>query len=188
MKRITPHQRRPPLSLPAIRPLPAICQATPGGTPRVFDGRGDASQDHALPRASGRATRRRRQHATGFTLLEVVLALTIFFGSIAVLSQINWNGTRAAVQSRLKAQATLLCESKLQEVLVGAEPLSDQSNVAFEDDSNWTWSLTSTATSLPDLIMVEVTVSRDVPGGLGSVSQSLRRWMRDPSLFNSGGL
>ncbi len=131
-----------------------------------------------MPQTSPRAGDRQ-----GFTLLEVVLSMTIFFGSIAMLAQINWNATRAAVQSRMRAQAILRCESKLQEVIAGAVALSDQSNVAFEDDKTWTWSLTTGATNFPELITVEVTVSRQVEGALGSTSQTLRRWIRDPYLF-----
>jgi general secretion pathway protein I len=134
-----------------------------------------------MRRIPGTSNRSRRQQ--GFTLLEVVLSMTIFFGSIAMLAQINWNATRAAVQSRMRAQAILRCESKLQEVIAGAVALSDQSNVAFEDDKTWTWSLTTGATNFPELITLEVTVSREAEGTLGSTSQTLRRWVRDPYLF-----
>ena len=56
---------------------------------------------------------------TGLTLLEIVLAIAIFFGSMAALSQLAWNGTRASVQARLKSQATIRCDAKLNEVLTG---------------------------------------------------------------------
>lgn len=120
----------------------------------------------------------------GFSLLEVVLSLSIFFASLAVLSQISWNGTRAAVQSRLRAQAMFRCETKMQEVIAGIEPLSDQANVAFSDDGTWNWSLTTAAaTNYPELLLVELSVSRQVEGGLGSVSYKLQRWIRDPEVF-----
>ncbi len=119
----------------------------------------------------------------GFSLLEVVLALGIFFACVAVLSQIQWNGTRAAVQSRLKGQALLLCETKLQEVVAGIEPLSDQESVPFEDDPTWVWSLRTEATDYPELYLVEVTVAKVGETPLGTVSQGLRRWMRDPNVF-----
>ena len=73
-------------------------------------------------RASG--TTARNQHRPGLTLLEIVLSLAIFFGALAILSQLSWNGARAAVQARLKTQAIIRCEAKLAEVLAGAETLS----------------------------------------------------------------
>lgn len=118
-----------------------------------------------------------------FTLLEVVLAFAIFFASLAILSQIQWNGTRAAVQSRLSAQAFMRCEAKLQEIVAGAEVLADQSDVAFEDDPTWTWSVSTATTTYPDLLQVQVTVRRQTDSSLGNVSESLVRWLRDPNLF-----
>lgn len=118
-----------------------------------------------------------------FSLLEVVLAMGIFFASLAILSQVTWNGTRAAVQSRLKAQAIFRCEAKIHELVAGVLPLSDQANVPFEDDSTWTWSVVTQPTDLPDLLLVEVTVSRESNGSLASASQTLRRWIRDPNVF-----
>ncbi|OYW67593.1 MAG: hypothetical protein B7Z40_06520 [Bosea sp. 12-68-7] len=97
-----------------------------------------------------------------------------------MLSQVTWNGTRAAVQSQLKAQALFRCETKVQEVVSGIEPLSDQSDVPFEDDSAWVWSLTVLPTDIPSLILVEVTVAKNGSSALGSASLKLRRWMRDP--------
>lgn len=117
------------------------------------------------------------------TLLEIVLALAIFFGSIAVLSQLAWNGTRAAVQARLKTQALVLCEAKLAEVLVGATPMQPQSNVPYPDDPTWTWSLAEADTKFPELRAIEITVSHKGGNSLGNVTQSLRRWVRDPALF-----
>lgn len=120
---------------------------------------------------------------SAFTLLEVVLAFAIFFGSLAILSQIQWNGTRAAVQARLSAQAMLRCEAKLQELVAGAEVLADQSDVAFEDDPTWTWSVSTTATTYAELLQVQVTVRRQTESSLGNVSESLTRWLRDPNTF-----
>jgi type II secretory pathway component PulJ len=31
----------------------------------------------------------------GLTLLEIILSLSIFFGALAILSQLAWNGARA---------------------------------------------------------------------------------------------
>jgi general secretion pathway protein I len=119
-----------------------------------------------------------------FTLLEVVLALALFFGALAALSQLTWNASRAAVQSRLRTQAVILCETKLNEILAGIEPLSDQKDVPYEDDPNWTWSLFIGDAGLPGLLQLEVTVAHTGGNSLGNVSQTLRRWTRDPQVFS----
>lgn len=128
--------------------------------------------------------RRLPQHRlAAFTLLEVVLSLGLFFGALAALSQLTWNASRAAVQSRLKTQAVILCESKLNEIVAGIEPLSDQSNVAYVDDPNWTWSLVIVPTDYAELLQLEVTVSHTAGSSLGNVSQTLKRWFRDPQVY-----
>ncbi|MBI1348464.1 hypothetical protein GC163_19495 [bacterium] len=130
-----------------------------------------------------RSPRLSSRHTTGFTLLEVVLSLAIFFTSMAVLSQINWNATRASVQAQLTTQALLRCEAKLQEIVAGAEPLSDQQNVPFDDNAEWTWSLQTAPTVMPELLVIRVTVSRVSDSSLGNASVSLERWMRDPEVL-----
>ena len=119
----------------------------------------------------------------GLTLLEILLALAIFFGSLVVLSQLAWNGSRAAVQARLKTQAIIRCEAKLAEVLAGAETLQPKTRVPFPDNAAWSWSLSISETVYPDLLQLDVTVSHAGNSRLANVEFSLRRWMRDPSLF-----
>jgi Tfp pilus assembly protein FimT len=120
----------------------------------------------------------------GLTLLEVVLAMAILFGSLAVLSQMAWTGSRAAVQGQLMTQAVLRCEAKLAEVASGAVPLQATSNTAFADDPQWTWSLVLGETAFPELMLVEVTVSHSSGySSLGNVSHTMRRWLRDPAIY-----
>jgi len=124
----------------------------------------------------------------GLTLLEILVALGIFFASMAMLSQVSWNGTRAAVQARLRSQAILRCEAKLAEVVSGVETLQPRTNVPFPDDSKWTWSLSISDTTYPDLLQLDVTVAHTGNSSLANVSFTLRRWMRDPALFQDAAL
>ena len=126
---------------------------------------------------------KRESHRSGLTLLEIVLAMAIFFGSMTALSQLAWNGTRAAVQARLHTQATIRCEAKLNEVLAGIEPMHNCSGVAFPDDSSWTWSETVTASHHPELVQIDLTVSHQGTSRLANISVSLRRWSRTQSIF-----
>lgn len=142
-----------------------------------------------MKRHQQQARRQRRTSVrNGLSLLEIVLALAIFFGAMAVLSQLAWNGARAAVQARLKTQAIVRCEAKMAEVLAGIESLSPRGHVAFPDDSAWTWSLSVYETSYPDLLQIDVTVSHSGNSRLANVEFELRRWMRDPSLFQEAAL
>lgn len=124
----------------------------------------------------------------GLTLLEILLALAIFFGSMTLLSQLAWSGSRAAVQARLRSQAILRCETKLAEVAAGAEKLNPQSRVPFTDNPKWTWSLVIAETMYPDLLQLDVTVAHEGGSSLGNVQYTLRRWMRDPALFQDAAL
>lgn len=120
---------------------------------------------------------------SGLTLLEIVLSLAIFGGSMVALSQLAWNGTRAAVQGRLKTQATIRCEAKLNEVLAGIEPMQSHSPTAFPDNPTWMWSLVVTPSTHPELVQMDVTVSHRGGSRLSNVDVTLRRWARQQALF-----
>lgn len=130
----------------------------------------------------------RSSDRNGLTLLEIVLSLAIFFGALAILSQLGWNGARAGIQARLKTQAIIRCEAKLAEVLAGAETLSPKARVPFPDNSAWNYSVTIAETQFPDLLQIDVTVSHSGGTKLANSDFTLRRWMRDPSLFMNAAI
>lgn len=128
--------------------------------------------------------RRYVRNQRGFTLLEIVLGMAIFFGAMAVLSQILWNGSRAAVQGQLRSQGLVRCEAKLGEVIAGAVAFQSQQNQAFSsepEDNGWTWSVEIEPTNHPNLNAVVVTVDHAGNSALSNASVQLRRWMRDPA-------
>jgi hypothetical protein len=120
---------------------------------------------------------------SGLTLLEIVLSLAIFCGSMVALSQLAWNGSRAAVHGRLKTQATIRCEAKLNEVLAGIEPMQSISGGMFVDSTAWTWSMVVTPSSHAELVQLDVIVSHVGKSKLSNVSVTLRRWARQQALF-----
>lgn len=120
---------------------------------------------------------------SGISLMEVVIALGIFIGSLAALSQLSNNGMSAAVQSRLLTHAILRCESKLNEVAAAVEPLQPIEGQPFEDDENWSWSLTSATGPHADLLLVTITVKYFKQNDLASTSYSISRLIRDPLVF-----
>ncbi len=121
----------------------------------------------------------------GLTLLEVLLSLGLFLGALAALSQLWYGGVRAAVQSRLSTQAILRCESKLNEVVAGAVPLTSTSDTPFDDDASWTWSLQVEAGPHADALLVTVTATHPGQSGLSSSQHQLRRLIRDPQVWTA---
>lgn len=119
----------------------------------------------------------------GFSLLEVVLAGTIFLGATVALSQLVWNGSRASIQSRLLAEATWRCESKMQEAVAGVVALSPVSSTPFDDDPAWSWSMNVSEGPYAELLAVEVMVTREGSTPLASAGFRLKRWIRDPQWF-----
>jgi Tfp pilus assembly protein PilV len=124
-----------------------------------------------------------RNRRSGLSLLEVVLSITIFVGAVTALSQLSTNGMSAAVKGRLDTQAILRCESKLAEVSAAIEPLEDISDQAFQDDENWTWSLSTSGGPHADVLFVTVTVDYNGQSDLSSTSVSLSKLIRDPAVF-----
>ena len=100
---------------------------------------------------------------SGLSLLEVLVALAIFLiGLIGIGQLVTFSGDQA-LDVQQEGQAALLCQSKLAEVLAGVVPLESQTDVAFEEDPNWQWSVTAEAHTVANLWRVEVKVSRQRP-------------------------
>lgn len=119
----------------------------------------------------------------GLSLLEMILALALFLGAISVVAQLAWNGQRAAIQARLRTEAVFRCETKLAELLSGAERFQTVRGVAFSDDPKWTWSAQIASGQFPELLHLQVTVHHRGNNPAANAEFSLERWTRDPTLF-----
>lgn len=119
----------------------------------------------------------------GITLFEVVLALAVFLGAFAAIAQILDVGRQAAVEGQLENEAVLRAQSKLAEVLAGIEPMSAVQGQAFEDDPNWSWSLTISDGPHVDLLGLAIQVQHVRPTGSLDAAFILHRLVRDPQLF-----
>ncbi len=124
----------------------------------------------------------------GFSLLEILLALAILGGSMAVLSQIASTGVDAAREARDLSMARIICQSKLSEaMLTGTTPVSiTTAPVASIDSQSLTefvYSVEVMPGQLDGLLSIRVQVDAlDSDSGTPLVSFSLVRWMIDPSL------
>jgi len=96
----------------------------------------------------------------GVSLLEVLIALTIFLLAVVVLGNLITIGTNRALDIKLEGQATQLCQSKLAEVTAGVEPLSTQTDVPFDEEPDWVWSVEAEPEAQPGLWRVKVRVTR----------------------------
>ncbi len=124
--------------------------------------------------------RRRCSSNEGFTLLEVLLALSILVGGIVVLGEVVRAGMRNAAAARDLARAQLLCESKLAEITAGVTPPESMSNVPLGASQAWQYSVAVDSLDEAGLLSVSVTVARNLPEEKRPVSFTLVRWIRDP--------
>src|SRR5215472_12953225 len=96
----------------------------------------------------------------GFSLLEVLVAMAIFLFALVAISQLINLGADHAVEVHYQQRAIQICESKLAELRGGSVSLSSQSDVALDEDPDWTWSVDAEQSSLAGLWQVKVTAKR----------------------------
>ncbi len=131
---------------------------------------------------SDRKRIRRSAASAGLSLLEVILAIAILGGSIAVIGELVRLGARQAEEARELTIAQLLCESKLEEIAAGVIAPEAVGDVPFDLDPRWSYSIEVGSLDNPDLLQVTVMAqqvdgSREIP-----LYYSLTRWILDPNL------
>ena len=122
------------------------------------------------------------RHATprsGLSLLEVLIALAIFLLSLVAISQLIEQGANMAVEMDDRSYASMLAQSKLAEVVSGAEPLTGFGDTAIDGEPDWFCSLTADADTIPGLYKVVVTVHKDTKRGKIEVAYS--QYVLDPT-------
>ena len=132
----------------------------------------------------------RRGTTSGFTLLEVILALAILGGAVGVIASAAWSGLENARMTRELVQAELLAESMMAELLAEVRPLETTSDASFEEDEGvedpdqWLYSIDVAAAAVDGMLEVRVTVraAADAPR---KVEYSLVRWILDPDAIES---
>lgn len=130
-------------------------------------------------------------HGRGMTLLEVLIALAILLMSLAAISELLRQGSRAAVDARTDSQTALRAEAVMNEVLGGVHLMQDVQGTPFLDDPDWQWSLLVLDGPLSGLLRLEVTVSYVPDGATPRRPFTLVRFARDPAVFAesaTGGL
>ncbi|MCG8449489.1 MAG: type II secretion system GspH family protein [Pirellulales bacterium] len=122
---------------------------------------------------------RPRQKSKAFTLLEVILALAILAGSVAVLSEVMRIASRHATATQAETRAQMLASSVMNEMAAGLTEPIEQTRQALDVDDTvpWVCSVTFATTDLPGLTAVEVLVEQDVQPQYNPVKYRLVSWL-----------
>jgi prepilin-type N-terminal cleavage/methylation domain-containing protein len=120
-----------------------------------------------------------RNSASGFTLLEVILALVVLSAALAMLSEVMQLATRHAVESRAETQAQSLACSVMDQLISGAIAAEEVTRQPLEvdDATPWLYSISIGTSSLTGVIMAEVLVEQDLEERLSPVRYRLFRWL-----------
>lgn len=151
----------------------------------------EARGDHHRQSLPIRGETRARNPHHGFSLLEMILALAILGTSLAILAQIASTGVSAAREARALVTARMICQTKLNELLLNIE--SGQSPTTIIEAPTESFDSASTETfvysvevlpgQLDGLLSVRVTVlARAGDGTEQLASYAIDRWIIDPAL------
>jgi type II secretion system protein I len=127
---------------------------------------------------------------SGFSLLEVILALAILAGAVAVLGEVARHGLDTARIARDLTYAQMLCESKMAEITSGIAPVDAVDRAPVDVVSNatalsWVYSVETESTEIEGLLAVRVTVTPDLPDERHPIRCSMVRWIQDPNATTS---
>lgn len=115
----------------------------------------------------------------GFTLLEIVLALAILAGAVAVLGEIMRIAGRNAADAQGESRAQLLACSLMDEMVTGVIQPTEQNRVALDVDDTvpWVYSVVFGTTTIEGLMAVELVVEQDLEPQFNPVKFRLVRWL-----------
>jgi len=119
---------------------------------------------------------------SGFTLLEVILALSILAGAVAVLGELVRGGLRNAEAARQLTRAEMLCESISDQIAAGAIAATSTSGTQCDDDPRFLYSVAVDQANQSGLLSVQVSVVRDLPAEQHPIPFKITRWMIDPGI------
>jgi type II secretory pathway pseudopilin PulG len=119
----------------------------------------------------------------GISLLEVIVATTVFLMSLIGIRQLVSVAGDRALEVEMRSQAARLCRSKMAEVQSGVLPMSSASDT-FEEDPDFSWSLDVEQGTVDNLWVATVKVTRNQSIG-NPIEVSLSQMLIDPSIAGS---
>jgi len=114
--------------------------------------------------------------------MEVLLATGILLACLTVLGQLAFVGRRHAESAERATTAQLICRTKLNEILVGAAPMTSIQGQLVTEMPGWMYSVEVQPLDHLDLTSLRATVWQDETDGQGKHpgrTFSLTRWMHD---------
>ena len=128
----------------------------------------------------------RHPRRTGFSLMEILLATSILLGSLIVLGQLAAVGRMHAEDAEGLTTAQLICQTKLNEILAGLEPIRSVESEPLADAPGWVYSVEIESVDRLGLASLRVTVCEDAAEWDDATQDrrkerfALTRWIRDP--------
>ncbi|MCS7238030.1 MAG: prepilin-type N-terminal cleavage/methylation domain-containing protein [Thermoguttaceae bacterium] len=124
----------------------------------------------------------------GFSLFEVLVAVAVLAGCAVILAQIASFSRQGIEKLQYRTQAQIFCQSKLAEILSGAEPLEAVSKRELPDQPGWFYSVQVERRESDGLVAVSVrtwlergdTTTGTEGSGTVLAESTLVRWVRDP--------
>jgi general secretion pathway protein I len=128
------------------------------------------------------AAKRGGSPASGFTLLEIILALAILAGALTALGEVMRLADQSASLTEGESQAQILAASVMDELLSGARQLDtvSQATLVSDADPPWLYSIDTEPTNLDAIISVRVTIEQQLNPRLQPARFDLTRYMPNP--------
>ncbi len=133
----------------------------------------------------------------GFSLMEVILAMSILLGGVIVLGRLAAIGSRHARDAEDLATAQLLCEARMSEVLAGILAPEEAHEQPLPEAPGWVVSTELLPLAQPGIVELRITVLResdltpsleDEPEQSGKpVTVTLVRWIPVPGVESQNG-
>jgi prepilin-type N-terminal cleavage/methylation domain-containing protein len=123
-----------------------------------------------------------RPLSSGFSLLEIILALAILAGSLAALGEVMRLADQNAALTRDESEAQILAASVMDELISGARQLMAVTRTPFMYDTEpqWLYSIAIEQTGYEQLVAVRILVEQDVDPKLQPARFELVRWLPNP--------
>ena len=123
---------------------------------------------------------RNQRDRSGLSLLEVILSMAILGISMTAIGALVSSGYRAALETRLRSDGNLLCETKMSEVVAGIIELESTRAVTIEENRDWEYSVQVEPSDQLGLLFVRVSVMQTEDASNTPIEISFVRFVPDP--------
>ena len=120
------------------------------------------------PSLTFRAVINNDNNRTGYTLIEVLVALTVLIAGFTALSTMTNHARRAAIAAEELSVAQLACQTRINEMLAGIRPVAAAFNESVPELDHWYMTTELFPATKPGLTTVRIQMHRErQPGDTG---------------------